>query len=426
MLGAALLILHSVTVPGTNLDVRLSSQVGTPYNAETVEKDVRYLWSLDRFDDVRVEEPEPGALVFHVTPKRRVLLHEVRLEPNSFGLEISLPEGTLVDDYRAHLVAIEARKQLQERGYPTAEVRESLVPTKPGYADLHLKVIPGPNEKRHKPPRLTEGPKDLCRALLVERRDAYRQGILDFNAEYTDGHLTVDRGPVYHVGRIEFTGNHHYSDSTIRRHFVLDEGALFDDQKLRLSIARLNRAGIFEPLDSKHVVVSPNPDTGYADIALHLTERKRGSWKLSGPVGPASLAGPLQASIMSRLPWWTSYTLSVSVLALAQPLIPGLTPVKSFIPIGALQRPFMPGLGWMSGFTIAPQLGWRNTGAAYVATQITQRLSPRLSGERSAQPPLAVQVGDTVKYCEAPKPRLHLVRTGAGVALNFLGALPVL
>jgi hypothetical protein len=400
--------------------------VGTPYNAETVEKDVRYLWSLGRFDDIQVEEPEEGALVFHVKPKPNLLLRKVELEPNTFGLEIQLPEGTLMDDYRAHLVAIEARKQLEDRGYPTAEVNESLEIVRPGYVDLHLRVVPGESQKRAKLPRLTEGPKDLCRTLLVERRDAYRQGIMDFNATYDDGHLTVDRGRVYHVGRIEFTGNHHFSDATIRHHFVLDEGDLFDDQKLRQSVARLNRSSIFEPLDSKHVVVSQDPDSGIANITLKLTERKRGSWKLSGPVGPASLAGPLQASITSRLPWWSSYVASISILAFAQPLIPGLTPVKSFIPIFAIQRPFMPSMGLLSGFTFAPQLGFRDMAAGYVAVQISQRLSPLLAGQASAQPPLAVQVGDSVKYCIAPKPRLHLVRTGAGVALNFLGAVPML
>jgi hypothetical protein len=426
MLGAALLILHSVTVPGTNLDVKLASQVGTPYNADTVARDVRYLWSLDRFDDIRVEEPEPGALVFRVKPRRHLLLRQVRLEPNTFGLEITLPEGTLIDDVHAHEIAVAAQQQLQARGYPAPLVKESLVVVKPGYADLHLKVIPGKTVKQPKPPRLTEGPKDLCRALLVERRDAQREGILDFSASFQDGHLTVERGRPYRVRRIEFTGNHHFSDASVRRNFLLDEGDLLDDQLLRRSIARINRAGMFEPLDEKHVVVAPNPTTGYADVTVQLTERKRGSWRLSGPVGPASLAGPLQGSIASRLPWWTSYTVSLSVLAFAHPLIPVLTPIKSFIPIFAIQRPFTPGLGWMSGFSIAPQLGWRNVAVGYLATQVQQRVSPRLSGEGSAGPPLPVLVGDTTKYCVVPKPRLHLLRTGAGVALNFLGAIPVM
>ena len=80
-------------------------------------------------------------------------------------------------------------------------------------------MTPGKTDKkkREKPPLVTEGPKDLCRALLVERRDAQREGVLDFSASYQDGHLTVDRDRFTPSGRIEFTGNHHFSDSMIRR-----------------------------------------------------------------------------------------------------------------------------------------------------------------------------------------------------------------
>src|SRR5689334_985764 len=97
MFLAAALLIHSVSVPGTQLHVKLATQVGQPYDAATVEKDVRYLWSLGRFDDVRVEEPEPGALIFHVRQRPRLVLRDVHLEPHSFGLEIKLPPGTLID-----------------------------------------------------------------------------------------------------------------------------------------------------------------------------------------------------------------------------------------------------------------------------------------------------------------------------------------
>src|SRR5437763_8426731 len=115
MLFAAVLIIHSVSVPGTQLDVKLATQVGRPYDAVTVEKDVRYLWSLGRFDDIRVEEPEPGALIFHVRQRPRLVLHEVRLEPHSFGLEIKLPSGTLIDPVSAREIARGVEKQLGAR-----------------------------------------------------------------------------------------------------------------------------------------------------------------------------------------------------------------------------------------------------------------------------------------------------------------------
>lgn len=511
MFFGALLILTSVSVPGTDLAVKLASQVGQPYDERKVTQDVRYLWNLGRFDDVRVEEPEPGALVFHVRQKPRLILHEIWLEPNTFGIRLKAPDNIFLDHQSAHLLAKEAARQLEQHGYPNAKIREEIVRRNSGSADLHLHVSPGENLKvksvffegddRYrnqvralKPltlvPHLaffpgwrllagynqpaadsdisrvqsaylqkgfldavvrpgevrTRGSEvrmgisaepgaqsqispDLCRALLVERRDAQQQGVLEFNARYdTAGGLSVARGPSYRVGRIEFRGNHHFSDRSIRRHFELDEGAVFDELLLRRSIARLNRAGWFDPIDEKHVIVHPDPATGFADVTVFLTERKRGAWNLSGPVGPMSLAGPLQASISSRLPGWSTWAFSIGMFAFGKPLLPILNAPPKFLPIFALSRAFTPGEGWKSGFTIAPQLGWQENLLGYGVTQLQGRLMPRLSGERNAQPPLAVTVtrpaGDATLFCEVPKSRLAPLRTSAGIALQFLGAIP--
>lgn len=513
MFFSALLILTSVSVPGTDLAVNLQSQVGQPYDARKVTRDVRYLWNLGRFDDIRVEEPEPGSLVFHVHRRPNLLLHEIWLEPNTFGIELKVPGNTFIDPERAHELAKEAARQLESKGYTNPKIREEIVPRGSGSADLHLHVTPGDglkvksvyfegdNRFRNQVHALrpitllphvaffpgwqllagynesaadadiariqsaylqkgyldavvrpgevqvhdgsvrvgisaSPGPKspispDLCRALLVERRDAQKQGILDFTARYDTGRgLTVERGPAYRVGRIEFLGNHHYSDPIIRRNFVLDEGAIFDELLLRRSIARLNRSGMFEPIDEKHVIVHPDPATGYADVTVRLTERKRGAWNLSGPVGPMSLAGPAQASISSRLPTWASYAFSISIFAFGKPLLPIVNPLPRFMPIFTLQRAFTPGEGWKSGFAIAPQLGWKEGVLGYGVTQLQGRLMPVLSGERNAQPVLPVTItrpeGETTLFCEVPKPRLAPLRTTAGVALHFLGALPVM
>ena len=76
----------------------------------------------------------------------------------------------------------------------------------------------------------------------------------------------------------------------MRRHFVLDEGAIFDERLLRRSIARLNRSGLFVPIDQRHVLVSRDAESGIADITVRLTERGRRAWNIAGP-------WPLEASI---------------------------------------------------------------------------------------------------------------------------------
>lgn len=61
----------------------------------------------------------------------------------------------------------------------------------------------------------------------------------------------------------------------------------------------------------------------------------------------------------------------------------------------------------------------------YAATQIEQRLTPLLAGTRV--PDLTVIMsrpgGDAAILCEAPKPRMHAVRSGAIVGLHVLRAV---
>jgi hypothetical protein len=192
---------------------------------------------------------------------------------------------------------------------------------------------------------------------------------------------------------------------------------------------------LFENIDAKSVVVQPDEKTGFADVTVHLKERKRGSWNLSGPVGPMSLAGPLEASIGSRLPAWgrgvlelSTYTASIGMFAFAHPLLPILNAPKRFTPILLLQRPFTPAGGWLTGFTFAPQLGWRNFATGYAATQLQQRLLPLVQGERGIETDLNVTVvrpeGDAAMVCEVPKPRLGPIRAAGTIGLHLLGTVP--
>ncbi len=514
-------VVSAVSVPGTSLEVALATQVGHPYDEETVRKDVKYLWNLGRFDDVSVEEQRDGgdvALVFHVTPKQRVVLREVRLVPNTYGVQLNVPDGTLVDAYKAHEIANDAREQLVAHGYGEAKVTPKIVPVGDHVANLTLKVDIGDSSKvtdvtiigdqaaRHqlkalKPVRILPGipglwngwrimpsysrdsvdsdsgrilsaylmkgyldadvrpqepvfnghnasvsiivnpgkkypmPQGLCTSLFAQRREAQKKGILDFTVHFDAEHgAKVDLGRPYRVGRIEFAGNHHYTDASLRSNFLLSEGDIFDEQLLRRSIARLNRTERFDPIDEKNVLVRPIVNTGYANIMVRVSERKRGRWDLSGPVGPASIGGALEGSISSRLPSWgrgifelSTYTASLSMFAFGNALFPGLN-VPKFIPIFALARPFSPGDGWKSGFILAPQLGWMNNALSYAVSQVQGRLMPKLVGERNIQPVISVTVtrdsGDAMMYCEPPKPRLAPLRTAAGVGLRVLGALP--
>jgi hypothetical protein len=223
----------------------------------------------------------------------------------------------------------------------------------------------------------------------------------------------------------------------IRRNFVLQEGGLFDERLLRKSVARLNQTNLFEPVDDSNVIIHPSANKGETDVSIRLVDRKRGSWSLSGPAGPASIGGPLQASISSRLPSWgaglfelSTYTASISLSAFASPLLPLLAIAPKTVgifPMLVLQRPFLPGEGWKSGFLIAPRLGWQVSVLSYAATQVQRRVLPLLAGDRGLETELPIIVetsaGEGVMYCEPPNPPLMPLRNGAAFGLRLLGGL---
>jgi len=291
---------------------------------------------------------------------------------------------------------------------------------------------------------------DLCSCLFAARRDAERRGILDFSAKLSmqpagavpgtspvaDLTAGVVEGRPYRVGRITFSGNRRHTDAAIRRNLLLDEGDWFNRRQLRKTIARLNQTMQFEPLDENSIGIRPHSGTGEADIEIRLKERNRRAWSISGPLGTMSFAGPLQASISSRLPPWgrgvfelSTYAASVSLLAFSQPLLPFLSIASKhhLLLVLAFERPFTPGEGWRSGFVIAPQMGWRQSAMSYASAQLQHRLLPTLTGDGSVDPELSVIMerpqGEATLLCAPPKPRFASLRIVAAMLVQFLGQL---
>jgi len=289
---------------------------------------------------------------------------------------------------------------------------------------------------------------NFCSTLFVARREAEHDGILDFTVslqvqptqnstpEAPEANLNavIERGKPFHVGHIEFIGNRHFSEAAVRSNFLLDEGDLLDEHLLRKSMARLNEANFFAPINEHSTMLRTDPKTGIADIDFRVIERKRGSWNLSGPVGPASVAGPVEASIRTRLPAWGSglleastYSVSLSLFAFSHAFLPIGLPHIPLVPIAAFNRPYTPGAGWKSGFMIIPQLGWQYMVLGYGVTQMEHRLLPLLQGDRGIEPELPVTVetptNRTTMFCEPPAPRLAPVRSALAMGLRFVGSM---
>lgn len=487
------LLIQSVTVQGTRYPVTLETQVGQFYDTRVIDRDIQHLWRTSRFADIRVETTGEGSVIFNLVEARQARLHQIHVEPPTAGLQFKVPDGTPISRLRAHQIALDARRQLNDEGYMDARVDYDVVPFATNEVDLRLTIDKGKKQRVKKVQligdavldrkelrragkesdatrvqslylskgyldakvrvdhfensRLTflvePGPlnpgaprgRELCSCLFAARREAERKGVIDFSATLgADQTVQIDRGTPYRVGRIEFSGNHHVSDATLRRNFLLDEGDLLDERLLRKSVDRLNRTQLFEPIHTSDILVRSDEKTGIADLGIRLTERKRGAWGLSGPVGPASFAGPLQASISSRLPPWgrgifelSTYSVSLSMFAFAHPILPAWALASKYplLPVLALHRPFTPVGGWTSGWTFAPQIGWRGSALSYATVQIQQRTLPLLAGNRGMEPELVIKVerpdGEVPMFCDPPRPRFMGLRRAASLSVQFLG-----
>jgi Surface antigen variable number repeat len=480
---ATLLLIHSVTFPGAVSGVNFATQVGQPFDNAAISKDVKTLWNLGRFHDISVEtvdRPEGTDVIFHATAEPRYEVNEIQLKPNHFGVQLAVAPHSLLTRFHARDLAHTAERQLNDRGYWQAKVDWKFAPISNGRYNLVLTVTPGDAPKvrasgdtsQHPPKvysnaaienyaaRLTShyiamgyydvkinvthkvvgkdamvnfdvvrgdfqrpiDTKILCGCLFRQRRAAELRGIVDFSASLDQsGIAQVQLGRPYTVGRINFSGYKHFSDSTIRRNLLIDEGAPLDGQLLRRSLARINRAGIFEDIDERQVQIQDTLRPGVADINIHLIERRHGSWNFSGPL-------PLSASIKMRLPAWgqrvfemSTYAVSFNLLAYSSFL--KLTTARRFMPILSLERPFMPGAGWLSGFSYSPQIPKKIAAANYLYTQFDRRIQPLLAGQRGPDIPVIFQRpsgGEATLMCEAPKPRFATARMVFGIGLNVI------
>jgi outer membrane protein insertion porin family len=426
-------------------DVQLTVRAGKPVDVRAVEfagqtgLDAKELGNVLR--DLRITRMLPGIhgvwdgwRIFPAYNRDAVdtdlnRLRSLYMSKGYFDANVRFDGATIHDNSAIVTVDVQSGPQYRVREWTVTGTRVPMAPVHPSDGVLRAG--------------------NLCSCLFTAHRDAERRGVLDFSAKLNmrradggpdtspaaDLTASVTEGRPYRVGRVRFTGNRRYTDASVRRNLLLDEGDWLNRRLLHKSIARLNQTLQFEPLDENSIGIRPHPRTGEADIDIRLTERNRRAWSISGPLGTMSFAGPLQASISSRLPPWgqgmfelSTYAASLSLLAFSNPLLPllSITSKRHLLLVLALERPFTPGEGWRSGFVIAPQMGGRQSAMSYAVAQLQHRLLPVLTGDRGLETELPVIMerpqGDATLLCAPPKPRLSGLRIAAAMLVQFLGA----
>lgn len=164
------------------LKARIFSREGDPYSEDTLRRDFQALWNTQFFEDVklRVEDspkhPSGKIIIFEV--KERPVIRRIRYD----GMH-SISESDILDRFKERKVGLTVESQFD--------------PTKIKKAEVVLKELLGEHGRQFA--KVTPEYERIASSNAV---------ILVFK---------IDEGPKVKVGKIKFTGNHHFSDRKLIR-----------------------------------------------------------------------------------------------------------------------------------------------------------------------------------------------------------------
>ncbi|HXH69708.1 MAG TPA: BamA/TamA family outer membrane protein, partial [Pyrinomonadaceae bacterium] len=85
--------------------------------------------------------------------------------------------------------------------------------------------------------------------------------------------------------RLEFTGNTFTRDKVLRREVLINEGDIYNQNFVELSVARLNQTGYFDPIDKdQDVEIRTDQDQGDVDLILKVKEKGRQQIQFNGGI----------------------------------------------------------------------------------------------------------------------------------------------
>ncbi|MBC7901483.1 MAG: outer membrane protein assembly factor BamA [Saprospiraceae bacterium] len=141
--------------------------------------------------------------------------------------------------------------------------------------------------------------KRLQDAVYEDMKKVYgSQGFVLFSAEYepefkdnpanpnegiVDIKIVIDEGKQFTLRRLEFTGNTFTRDRVMRREFLINEGDIYNQNYLDISVARLNQTQYFDPIDKdQDVEIRTDEEQGDVDLIVKIKEKGRQQISFNG------------------------------------------------------------------------------------------------------------------------------------------------
>lgn len=240
-----------------------------------LQRNVRsYMWSKGYFQ-ARIGEPEVIGLGVKRTdfiPLIDLPLPLISSKDDTLRIVIPVTEGKV---YRVGTVKIEGNSIFSEQQIIGA---------------LGLKTGDVANGKK-----LSDG-------VYEEMKKAYgSQGFVQYDAEFepefkdnpnnpnegiVDVTVTINEGKQFTLRRLEFTGNTFTRDRVLRREFLLNEGDIYNQNFLEISVARVNQTQYFDPIDKdQDVEIRTDEEQGDVDLNVKVREKGRQQISFNGAAG---------------------------------------------------------------------------------------------------------------------------------------------
>ncbi|HEY0658432.1 MAG TPA: outer membrane protein assembly factor BamA, partial [Pyrinomonadaceae bacterium] len=143
--------------------------------------------------------------------------------------------------------------------------------------------------------------KRLQDAVNEDLKKAYgSQGFVLYNAEFepvfkdnpanpkegiVDLTITIEEGKQFRLRRLEFTGNTFTRDRVLRREFLINEGDIYNQQGLEVSVVRLNQTQYFDPIDKdQDIEIRTDEEQGDVDLVVKVKEKGRQQISFNGGI----------------------------------------------------------------------------------------------------------------------------------------------
>ncbi|MFH1771902.1 MAG: outer membrane protein assembly factor BamA [Candidatus Omnitrophota bacterium] len=295
---------------------KIKIRAGQAYNDNIVNEDIKSLIATGFFEDVEVERdfvPEGAVIKFKLREKpllKKVTIEGARrIRRQKIEKEISLKDGSFVDDYALSDAANKIRDLYRDKGFTQASVSHSMIVLDSQKNEVEVKFII--EERAVLKVRGVDiaginsiSPRRIKRLMKVKKKWLFNRGVFNESSlsddvkRITDFYrqkgfadvkvntdirydekgvfvtVKINEGEVYHIGSIIIEGNRDIELDELISEIQLKEGDIFSHDSVYQVSSKLreiyfNRGYIFSAVDP---ISSFNEETNKVDVAYKIVE----------------------------------------------------------------------------------------------------------------------------------------------------------